>query len=128
MTGGPWRLILKHMLNQSELDKVFHALSDASRRAVVERLVRGPASVGTLAEPLAMSLPAVLQHLAVLQDAGIVTSQKIGRVRTCSLVPGALTDPTAWLAAQRLPAERRLDRLGAHLAPEATDHDSQEQS
>jgi DNA-binding transcriptional ArsR family regulator len=113
------------MVNQLDLDKVFHALSDASRRAVVERLVRGPASVGTLAEPLAMSLPAVLQHLAVLQDAGIVTSQKIGRVRTCSLVPGALTDPTAWLAAQRLPAERHLDRLGAHLAPQTTHEQEQ---
>ncbi|GEA81271.1 transcriptional regulator [Cellulomonas uda] len=114
--------IVKYMLNHGDgddpgtrLDAVFRALSDASRRTIVERLVRGPASVGTLAAPLQMSLPAVLQHLAVLETAGIVQSQKIGRVRTCSLVPGALTGPTAWLAAQRLPAERRLDRLGDHL-------------
>ena len=108
------------MLNHDDgdpdrLDAVFRALSDASRRAIVERLARGPASVGTLAEPLAMSLPAVLQHLAVLELAGIVTSQKFGRVRTCTLVPGALVGPTSWLQHQRLPAERRLDRLAAHL-------------
>lgn len=120
------------MLNNSALDTAFRALSDASRRAIVERLVRGPATVGTLAAPLDMSLPAVLQHLAVLEAAGIVTSQKVGRVRTCSLVPGALAGPTAWLQHQRLPAERRLDRLGDHLvtadepgAPDAPD--SQEQ-
>jgi len=110
------------MLNHSEgddrerLDAVFRALSDASRRAVVERLTRGPATVGTLADPLDMSLPAVLQHLAVLEGAGIVTSQKVGRVRTCTLVPGALAGATAWLSARRGPAERRLDRLGEHLA------------
>lgn len=108
-------LILKEMLNHSDLDTAFRALSDASRRAIVERLVRGPATVGTLAEPLAMSLPAVLQHLAVLEAAGIVTSHKVGRVRTCTLVPDALVGPTAWLQHQRTPAERRLDRLGEHL-------------
>ena len=107
--------MLNHDDGDGRLDAVFRALSDASRRTIVERLVRGPATVGTLAAPLEMSLPAVLQHLAVLEAAGIVQSQKVGRVRTCSLVPGALTGPTAWLAAQQLPAERRLDRLGDHL-------------
>ncbi|UJP41113.1 ArsR/SmtB family transcription factor [Cellulomonas palmilytica] len=112
----------------ARLDAVFRALSDASRRTIVERLVRGPATVGTLAAPLDMSLPAVLQHLAVLESAGIVQSQKIGRVRTCTLVPGALVGPTAWLAGQRLPAERRLDRLGDHLTGPAAGPPPQEQS
>jgi len=103
------------MLNN--LDGVFHALSDASRRAMVERLVRGPASVSQLAEPFAMSLPAVVQHLAVLEHAGIVTSHKSGRVRTVQLAPGGLGSATAWIGSQRLPAERRLDRLTQHLAP-----------
>jgi DNA-binding transcriptional ArsR family regulator len=102
--------MLKH-----ELDRVFHALSDASRRAMVERLARGPASVSTLAEPHAMSLSAVVQHLGVLEAAGVVTSQKVGRVRTYQLVPGALEPAGGWIAGQRLPAERALDRLGALL-------------
>jgi DNA-binding transcriptional ArsR family regulator len=104
------------MLNHGELDKVFKALSDASRRAMVERLARGPVSVSGLAAPFAMSLPAVHQHLAVLEDAGIVTSHKIGRVRTVQLVPGALTGAGEWMGRQRLPAERRLDRLGDYLS------------
>ncbi|MDM7855558.1 ArsR/SmtB family transcription factor [Cellulomonas alba] len=103
------------MLKSEDLDRVFHALSDASRRAMVERLVRGPASVSTLAEPHAMTLSAVVQHLAVLESAGIVESQKVGRVRTFQLVPGALEPAGGWIGGQRLPAERRLDRLGAHL-------------
>ena len=104
------------MLNNGELDKVFKALSDATRRAMVERLVRGPVSVSQLAEPFAMSLPAVHQHLAVLEDAGIVTSHKIGRVRTVQLATDALTGAGEWMGRQRLPAERRLDRLGTYLA------------
>lgn len=106
------------MLNH--LDGVFQALSDASRRAMVERLVRGPASVSQLAEPFAMSLPAVVQHLAVLEAAGIVTSQKIGRVRTVQLAPDGLVDATAWIGRQRLPAARLLDRLGEHLTNDST--------
>ncbi|MDM7830665.1 ArsR/SmtB family transcription factor [Cellulomonas edaphi] len=103
------------MLNN--LDEVFGALSDASRRAMVERLVRGPASVSQLAEPFAMSLPGVVQHLAVLEAAGIVSSHKTGRVRTVQLVPGGLGPATAWIGRQRLPAEARLDRLSVHLSP-----------
>jgi DNA-binding transcriptional ArsR family regulator len=103
------------MLNN--LDGVFQALSDASRRAMVERLAGGPASVSQLAEPFAMSLPAVVQHLGVLEAAGIVTSHKTGRVRTVQLAPGGLGPATAWIGSQRLPAERRLDRLTHHLVP-----------
>lgn len=105
------------MLNYLErLDKTFHALADRTRRAMVERLVRSPASVSELAEPFEMSMPAIVQHLKVLQDAGIVTSQKVGRVRTVQLAPDALVVAGDWVGGQRLPAERRLDRLGDLLA------------
>ena len=83
---------------------------------MVERLVRGPASVSELAEPLAMSLPAVVQHLSVLELAGAVTTKKVGRVRTCRLEPEVLRRAESWLAAQRTDWEFRLDRLGAELA------------
>jgi DNA-binding transcriptional ArsR family regulator len=109
--------ILKHMVNRSdELDRVFHAIGDPSRRAMVERLVRGPATVSQLAEPLAMSLPAVVQHLGVLESAGAVTTEKVGRVRTCQLQPEVLRRAETWLVGQRTDWERRLDRLGAELA------------
>jgi DNA-binding transcriptional ArsR family regulator len=102
--------------SETELDRVFHAVADPSRRAMVERLVRGPASVSELAEPLAMSLPAVVQHLGVLKSAGAVSTEKVGRVRTCRLEPEVLRQAEAWLVGQRTVWERRLDRLGAELA------------
>ena len=98
-----------------ELDLLFHALSDPTRRAVVERLAQGAASVSTLAEPFAMSLPAVVQHLAVLERAGVVVSEKTGRVRTYRLVPDGTAHARGWLDRHRLPAERALDRLGDRL-------------
>ncbi len=105
------------MVNRSdELDRVFHAIGDPSRRAMLERLVRGPATVSQLAEPLAMSLPAVVQHLSVLESAGAVTTEKVGRVRTCRLQPEVLRRAETWLVSQRTDWERRLDRLGAELA------------
>jgi DNA-binding transcriptional ArsR family regulator len=94
---------------------MFHALSDPSRRAMVERLVRGPASVSELARPFDMALPTVVQHLNVLESAGIVSSSKLGRVRTYQLEPGALSSATEWIRRQRLPVERRLDRLDSYL-------------
>lgn len=94
------------------LDLVFRALADPTRRALVERLVRGPASVGDLAAPLAMSLSAVLQHLQVLVDAGLVVTEKTGRVRTCRVVPDTIRLAEGWLARQRTDWEHRLDRLG----------------
>ena len=97
------------------LDEVFHALGDGSRRAMVERLSRGPASVSELAKPFAMALPTVTQHLGVLEKAGLVTSHKEGRVRTYQLIPGALAPAATWIGRQKLPAERRLDRLGSFL-------------
>jgi DNA-binding transcriptional ArsR family regulator len=100
---------------------MFHALSDPTRRAMVERLVRSPASVSELARPFEMALPTVVQHLSVLEAAGIVSSSKLGRVRTYQLVPGALSSAHEWLARQRLPAERRLDRLGTFLTQPSTE-------
>ncbi|MGP3533725.1 ArsR/SmtB family transcription factor [Microbacterium sp. RD1] len=101
---------------RNDVDAVLRALADPTRRAVVERLSRGPAVVSDLAAPFAMSLPALLQHLRVLQEAAVVTSEKSGRVRTVSLRPGALDVLHLWLDEQRTPAERQADRLGVHLA------------
>jgi len=103
------------MPKYQELDRMFHALGDSSRRAMVERLSRGPASVSELARPFEMALPTVVQHLGVLETTGIVTSTKVGRVRTYQLAPEALTPTADWIGRQRLPAEHRLDRLGALL-------------
>jgi DNA-binding transcriptional ArsR family regulator len=102
---------------------MFHALGDSSRRTMVERLARGPASVTELARPLDMSLPTVVQHIGVLETAGIVTSSKLGRVRTCQLAAEALTPAAEWIGGQRLPAERRLDRLG-NLLTRPTDKET----
>jgi len=101
-----------------ELDRIFHALADGTRRAMVARLAQGPASVGQLAEPFDMALPTVVQHLRVLEDAQIVTSEKVGRVRTYQLVPDALVPANAWIVAHRRPQERQLDRLGDYLVAE----------
>jgi DNA-binding transcriptional ArsR family regulator len=104
------------MLNQSSpLDLAFQALADPTRRAMVERLTRGPASVSDLARPLSMSLPAVMQHLAVLEGSGLVVSEKIGRVRTCRIETRALSLAEQWINARRTEWERRLDRLGDYL-------------
>jgi DNA-binding transcriptional ArsR family regulator len=98
------------MLNQT-VDPVFHALADPTRRVIVERLSRGPASVSELARPLTISLPAVVQHLAVLEASGLVRSKKVGRVRTCHIEPVALRTAEDWIADRRATWERRLDRL-----------------
>ena len=95
---------------------MFHALADPSRRVMVERLSRGPASVSQLARPLAISLPAVVQHLQVLETSGLVRSEKVGRVRTCRIDPRALNMAERWIAERRTSWERRLDRLGDYLA------------
>jgi DNA-binding transcriptional ArsR family regulator len=98
------------------LDQVFQALADPTRRGMVERLVRGPASVSELSRPLAMSLPAAMQHLQVLEACGLVRSEKAGRVRTCHIEPGALRAAETWVTSQRTTWETRLDRLGDYLA------------
>ncbi len=104
------------MLNEStRLDRAFHALADPSRRGMLARLSRGPASVSELARPLPISLPAVLQHLQLLESSGLVRSEKKGRVRTVSMEPRALGAAEGWIAEQRALWEGRLDRLEAVL-------------
>jgi DNA-binding transcriptional ArsR family regulator len=116
------------LLNQSlELDQVFQALADPSRREMVERLSRGPASVSELAEPLPMSLPGVVQHLAVLEESGLVRSEKVGRVRNCRIEANALRRAERWISERRALWERRLDRLGDYLA-EQTDPENERSS
>jgi DNA-binding transcriptional ArsR family regulator len=108
------------VLNQhASLDLVFQALADPTRRRILERLSRGPASVSELGEPLDMSLPAVMQHLQVLESSGLVLSKKEGRVRTCRLEQGGLKMAEKWINDRRTSWERRLDRLGDFLAEDA---------
>jgi DNA-binding transcriptional ArsR family regulator len=105
------------MLKQrGDLDVVFHALADPHRRLIVERLTRGSATVSDLADPLPMSMPAVLQHIQVLEKSGLVRSRKVGRVRTCSIEVKALRPVERWIEQRRTGWERRLDRLGVYLA------------
>jgi DNA-binding transcriptional ArsR family regulator len=114
--------MVKHMLNQSQLDRVYHALSASNRRAIVEHLQRGPQPVGALAEPLEISLAATVQHLQVLEDAGLVRTRKTGRVRTCQLVGERLAEAERWLHDRRATWERHFDRLAEFLgeSPAAT--------
>lgn len=102
----------------ASLDHVFHALADPTRRAIVERLTRGPASVSELAAPMAMSLAAVMQHLKVLEDSRLLRTEKHGRVRTCTIDPDVLARAEAWLTDRRTLWMQRLDRLGEFLAEE----------
>ena len=120
LTPSPIASIVKQVLNsQPQLDLVFQALSDPTRRAIVERLGRGPASVSQLAQPFAMSLPAVLQHVAVLEASGLVRSEKVGRVRTCQVDSRALSVAGRWIQERRTAWERRFDRLDAVLAEQS---------
>ena len=108
------------MLKQREVvDRAFQALADPTRRSIVDRLSRGPASVTELAEPLPMSLAAVVQHVQLLEANGVVRSEKVGRVRTCRLEPSALAAVERWAGDCRATWEARLDRLGEHLAATA---------
>jgi DNA-binding transcriptional ArsR family regulator len=108
------------MLHQSApLDLMFQALADPARRMMVERLSRGTTSVSELAQPLAMSLSAVVQHLQVLEASGLVRTEKVGRVRTCRIDPTALRTAEEWIARRRAMWARRLDRLGDYLAEQA---------
>jgi DNA-binding transcriptional ArsR family regulator len=110
--------IVRHVPNQqaSQLNRVFQGLVDPTRRAVLERLSRGPAAVSELAEPFPMSLPAFLQHLDVLENCGLVKSRKAGRVRTYQLTPQPLKLAEGWLGKQRAMWTRRLDQLDIYLA------------
>ncbi len=105
---------------------MFQALGDPTRRLMVERLCLGPASVSELAQPLPMSLSAVVQHLHVLESCGLVQSEKIGRVRTCRIEPTALSLAERWINERRAGWERRLDRLGQYLADQPEDPSQKE--
>ncbi len=108
--------MLYRRAEREPVDRVFHALADPNRRVIVERLSLGPATVSELAQPLPMSLSAVVQHQQVLQGSGLVRSEKVGRVRTCRIEPAALRPVEQWIGARRSSWERRLDRLGEYLA------------
>ncbi|BEP46146.1 ArsR/SmtB family transcription factor [Variovorax sp. V15] len=99
----------------ANLDLTFQALADPTRRGIVERLSRGQATVSEIAEPYAMSLPAIVQHLAVLEASGLVRSEKIGRVRTCRIDTATLSLAEQWFNRRRAEWDQRLDRLGEHL-------------
>jgi len=103
------------MLDQSAVDRVFHALGDPTRRAIVEQLCRGPKSARDLAAPLEITLAAVVQHLQRLEESGLIRTTKVGRVRTCEIEPAGLQVAQRWIAERRSLWERRLDRLGAVL-------------
>jgi len=102
--------------NTPDLNRVFRALADATRRTVLERLSRGPATVGELAKAFDMALPSFMQHIDVLEEAGLTTSEKSGRVRICSIAPGALTIAEGWMASLHDVWTRRADKLDAYLS------------
>ena len=99
-----------------DIDRIFHALGDPTRRAIMEKLSAGPISVSQLAAPLDVTLAAVVQHLQILEDSGLVQTEKVGRVRTCRIEPAGLSAAERWIADRRSMWERRLDRLGDLLA------------
>ena len=116
------------MVKYQDVDLVFQALADPTRRQLIDVLSHGPATVSQLAEPLPISMPAVFQHLKVLEASGLVRSGKVGRVRTCHLEPKMLDTAETWIRARRAMWERRLDRLDRFLAtlPPDPDPDSQD--
>src|SRR5882757_9101902 len=114
-------VILKLMLKYLNIDSSFRALAEPTRRAIVERLSRGPATVSDLARPFDMTLAAVVQHLQVLEESGLVRSDKAGRVRTYRIEPKGLGPIADWVAERRSLMERRLDRLGELLAETETE-------
>lgn len=101
--------------NNARLDLTFQALADSTRRSILAQLTRGPSSVTKLARPLAMSLPAVMQHLAVLEGSGLVRSAKVGRIRTCRIEPKALSLAEQWINQRRAEWEQHFDQLGEYL-------------
>ena len=108
---------------KTSADRIFHALGDRTRRAIVERLSNGPMTVSMLAAPLAITLAAVIQHLQVLEKGGLVRTEKVGRVRTCRIEPKALSQAETWIAERRAMWERRLDRQADYLDETADEDD-----
>lgn len=107
---------VSHMAKHDpQLDRLFHALADPTRRGIVERLLQGPASVTDLARPTGMALPTVLKHIAVLESSGLVATEKSGRTRLCQITPAPLDSAQGWIERQRQIWEARLDRLDDYL-------------
>ena len=104
------------LTKKPDIDRIFHALGDSTRRGIMEKLSAGPISVSQLAEPLHITLAAVVQHLQILEDSGLVQTEKVGRVRTCSIEPAGLSAAEQWIKDRRSTWECRLDRLGDLLA------------
>jgi DNA-binding transcriptional ArsR family regulator len=104
------------MLNDVAVDRVFRALAEPTRRALVEQLSAGPSSVSELAKPFDMTLAAIVQHLQVLEESGVIRTEKVGRVRTCRIEAAGLKVAAQWIAERRALWERRFDRLGDILA------------
>jgi len=104
------------MLKHSNIDAILKALAEPTRREILERLSRAPASVSDIAAPYKMSLAAIVQHLQVLEECGLIKSEKIGRVRTCRIEPGGLDGLSEWIGRTRTTTEKRLDRLGDLLS------------
>jgi DNA-binding transcriptional ArsR family regulator len=109
-----------------DIDRIFHALGDPTRRGLMEKLSDGPMSVSKLAEPLSISLAAVVQHLQMLEECGLVRTEKAGRVRTCRIEPAGLDAAAQWLSARRSRWEQRLDALGDLLAEEEVPEEEEE--
>ena len=105
---------------RAQVDRVFHALGDPTRRAMVEKLSHGSVSVSSLAKPLDITLAAVVQHIQVLERSGLIRTTKVGRVRTCRIEPKGFTVVERWIEERRSLWERRLDRLGALLESDET--------
>lgn len=118
--SGPFGevLVVTRVSQAERLNRVFHALGDPTRRALLERMTAGPVSVSRLAAPLAITLAAVVQHLQVLEASGLVHTEKVGRVRTCRIEPAGLSLAEQWIAGRRSAWERKFDRLGRLLAEE----------
>lgn len=109
-------MLLSHMAkHEPDLSRLFHALADPTRRTILTRLAEGPAPVSELAKPTGLRLPTVMRHLSVLENAGLITTSKDGRVRSCAIAPEALAPVRAWLNEQREIWEARLDRMDDYV-------------
>lgn len=108
-------MILNRMVQSQVLDRTFSALSDPTRRDILERLSAGPASISQLAEPIGISLPGVMKHIHILEEAKLVTTEKRGRTRECRIAPGDIDEVTDWIEHYRHMWEQRLDRLEVYL-------------
>ena len=101
--------------NKSSLDRVFHALADPTRRAVLQQLSQKASTISDLAEPFDMALPSFMKHIGVLEASGLIGSKKVGRVRTCKIKPEILSPAQMWLDEQRALWEGRTDRLAEYV-------------